>query len=144
MILNTELNSKNRITATNTLAIPGITYSFNIADWNLNEVKRLGIKVRKMITIHSMYYPKTDIYRLYIPRSNKGKGLTQLFYKTWTIGLFQYLNLLDDLMLEVALKHEKEKGSSHSVVQEPREFACEINLDLETEFDGEMNNKENT
>ena len=144
LILNTELNSKNRITATNTLAIPVITYSFNITDWNLSEVKILGIKVRKMITIHSMYHPKTDIYRLYIPRSNKGKGLTQQFYKTSTIGLFQYLNLLDDLMLELALKHEKEKVSSHSVVEEAREFACEINLDLETEFDGEMNNRENT
>ena len=144
LILNTELNSKNRITATNTLAIPVITYSFNITDWNLSEVKILGLKVRKMITIHSMYHPKTDIYRLYIPRSNKGKGLTQQFYKTSTIGLFQYLNLLDDLMLELALKHEKEKVSSHSVVEEAREFACEINLDLETEFDGEMNNRENT
>ena len=70
--------------------------------------------------------------------------MTQQFYKTSTIGLFQYLNLLDDLMLELALKHEKEKVSSHSVVEEAREFACEINLDLETEFDGEMNNRENT
>ena len=47
LILKTELNSKNRITAINTLAIPVITYSFNIIDWNLSEVKRLDIKIRK-------------------------------------------------------------------------------------------------
>ena len=45
-------------------------------------------------------------------------------------------------MLQLALKHEKEKGS-HSVVKEAKTFVCEIDLDLETEFDGEMKNKEN-
>ena len=56
-------------------------------------------------------------------------------YKTSANGLFWYLNLWDNWILELALKHEKEKGS-HSVVKEAREFACEIDLDLETEFDG--------
>ena len=45
-------------------------------------------------------------------------------------------------MLELALKHEKEKGS-HSVVKEAKKFAREIDLDLESEFDGEMKNTEN-
>ena len=58
LILKTELNSKNRITAINTLAIPFITYSFNIIDWNLSEVKRLDVKLRKMITTHSVHHPK--------------------------------------------------------------------------------------
>ena len=93
LILKTELNSKNRIIAINTLAIPVITYSFNTIDWNLNEVKRLDIKVRKMMTTHRMYHPKVDVHRLYLPRSNGGRGLTQLelSYKASTIGLFRYL-----------------------------------------------------
>ena len=37
-------------------------------------------------------------------------------------------------MLRLALKHEKEKVS-HTVVNEAREFASEMDLDLETEFD---------
>ena len=45
-------------------------------------------------------------------------------------------------MLQLALKLEKEKGS-HSVVNEAKKFACEIDLDLETEFDGEMKDTEN-
>ena len=65
----------------------------------------------------------------------------ELSYKTSTIGLFRYLNLSDDWMLQLALKHEKEKV--HSVVKEAREFEREIDLDLETEFDGEMKNTEN-
>ena len=42
----------------------------------------------------------------------------------------------------LALKHEKEKGS-HSVIKEAREFAREMDLDLQTEFDGEMKIMEN-
>ena len=143
LILKTELNSKNRITAINTLAIPVITYSFNITDWNLSEVKRLDIKIRKMMTTHSMQLPKADIQRLY-SQEVTGRGLTQLelSYKTSTVGLFRYLNLSDGWMLQLALNYEKEKGS-HSVVKEAREFAREIDLDLETEFDRKMKNTEN-
>ena len=144
MILKTELNSKNRITAINTLGIPVITYSFNITDWNLSKVKRLDAKIKKMMTTHSMHHPKADIHRLYLPRISGGRGLTQLelSYKTSTIGLFRYLNLSDDGMLQLALKHEKENGS-HSVVKKAKKFAREIDLDLETEFDGEIKNTEN-
>ena len=91
-----------------------------------------------------MRLPKADIYCLYLPRSSGGRGLSQLElpYKTSAIGLFRYLNLSDDGMLQLALKHEKEKGS-HSVVKEAKKFAREIDLHLETEFDGEMKNTEN-
>ena len=90
LILKTKLNSKNWITAINTLSIPVITYSFNIIVWNLSEVKRLDVKIRKMMRTHSMHHPKADIHRLYFPRSSGGRGLTQLelSYKTLTIGLF--------------------------------------------------------
>ena len=37
-IMKTELNSRNRITAINNLAIPVVTYSFNIINWNLREL----------------------------------------------------------------------------------------------------------
>ena len=66
----------------------------------------------------------------------------ELSYKTSTIGVFLYLSLSDGWMLQLALKHEKEKGS-HSVVKEAKKFAHEIYLDLESEFDGEIKNTEN-
>ena len=72
LILKSEFNSKNRITATNKVAILVITYSFNVIDWNFSDVIRLGIKLRKMMTTHSMHHPKTDIHRLYLWRSNEG------------------------------------------------------------------------
>ena len=144
LILKTELNSKNRITVIKMPAILVITYSFNIIDSNLIEVKRLDIKVRKMMTTHSMHHPKADIHHLYLLRSNRGRGLPQLELscKTLTIGLFRYLNFSNEWKLWLALNHEKEKGS-HSVVKEPREFAHEIDFDLEIEFNREMKNTEN-
>ena len=66
LIFKTEFNSKNRITAINTLVI---TSSFNIIDWNLSEVKRLDMKIRKMI----MHHPMANIHRLYLPRSDGGE-----------------------------------------------------------------------
>ena len=62
--------------------------------------------------------------------------------QTSTPVLCLYLNLSDDWMLQLALKHKKEKGL-HSVVKKAGEFAYEIDLDLETDFDEEMKNTEN-
>ena len=122
--------------------VPDITYSFNIIGWNLSEVKRLDIKIRNMTTTQNMHHPKADIHHLYLRISNGRSALTQLklSYETSTIGLLRYLNLLDGNVLQLALNHEKEKGS-RSVVKEAREFVREIGLDLE--FDGEMQNTEN-
>ena len=122
LILKIELNSRNSITTINTLAISVIPYSFNITDWNFIEVKRLDINIRKMMTKNSMHQPKANIHRLYLPRSNGGRGLTQLelSYQTSTIGLFRYLNLSDEWILQLALKHGKEKGSQ-SVAKGARE-----------------------
>ena len=78
LILKTELKSKNRITVISMPAISMITYSFDIIDWNLREIKRLDVKVRKMMTKHSMHYPKANIHHVYLPISNAGRGLTQL------------------------------------------------------------------
>ena len=41
--LKTELNLANRIQTINTLAIPLVTYSFNI-NWNLSDIKKMGSK----------------------------------------------------------------------------------------------------
>ena len=34
-VLQSELNAKNKLKAINTLAIPAVTYSFNVVNWNL-------------------------------------------------------------------------------------------------------------
>jgi len=49
-ILNAELNSANCIEAINTLAIPLVTYSFNIVNWTPSDIKKMDTKIRKLMT----------------------------------------------------------------------------------------------
>ena len=50
MILRSELNAANRTKAINTLAIPMVTYSFNIINWKVSEIKKLDTKTPKLFT----------------------------------------------------------------------------------------------
>ena len=38
-VLHTELNEKNKLEVINTIAIPVVTYSFNVINWNLEEIR---------------------------------------------------------------------------------------------------------
>ena len=98
LILKTELNAANRIQAINSLAIPVVTYSCNIINWQIEEICRMDAKTRKFLTINRMYHPKADKDRIYISRIQGGRGLTQLelSYKTTTIGLKKCLMKNED------------------------------------------------
>jgi len=39
MILKSEMNARNKVTATGTLAIPVLIYSFGIINWRIKDVK---------------------------------------------------------------------------------------------------------
>jgi hypothetical protein len=41
MILKSELNAKNKITAIGALAVPVLRYSFGMINWGLEEIKKL-------------------------------------------------------------------------------------------------------
>ena len=55
-ILKKELNSANRIQAINTLAIPAVTYSSNISNWNLSDIKKMDMKIHKLLTCNRMQH----------------------------------------------------------------------------------------
>ena len=110
-ILKTELNSRNRIDAINSLAIPVVTYSFNVINWSVSEIKKVDTKIRKLLTMHRMHHPKADVDRLYLPRKDGGRGMIQLELSlaTSTIGVCEYLENTKDWMLKLVLKHERSK-----------------------------------
>ncbi len=96
MVLKSEFNAANRFEAINALAIPVVTYSFNIINWKLGDIKRLdsrNLDSRKMLTMEKMQHPKADVDRLYLPRSEERRGLVQLelTFKSTIIGLDTYL-----------------------------------------------------
>ena len=128
-ILQTELNARNKIMAINSLAIPIVTYGNNIPYWAMPEIKRLGGKVRKLLTINIMHHPKADVDRQYTRRPDGGKGLLQLelMYKTTPIGLQPHLDSTQDWMLQLVNRHEKTK-KVHSVSCQSRKFESELQL----------------
>ena len=99
-ILRSELNARNRIDAINPLALPVVTYSFTIINWSLTEIKKVDTKIRKLLTMHRMHHPKSDVNRLYLPRKEGVRGLVQLelSLKTSIIGMDTYLNNTNDRM----------------------------------------------
>ena len=101
LVLKSELNAANRFEAINTLAVPVNTYSFNIRNWKMSEIKRLDTKTRKLLTIHRMHHPKADVNRMYLPRRIGGRGLTKLetAYKSTTTGLETYLRNTEHALL---------------------------------------------
>ena len=78
LVQKSELNAANRFEAINTLPGPVVTYSFNIINWKISEIKRLDTKTRKLLTIHRMHYPKADVNRMYLTQENSRKRPDQV------------------------------------------------------------------
>ena len=51
MVLRSELHSANKLEVINTLAVPVVTYSFNIINSTLQELAKLDTKTRKFLTM---------------------------------------------------------------------------------------------
>ena len=95
MILNSELNARNKITAIGALAVPVLRYSFGIINWRIEEIKKkIDRKTRKMLTMYKMHHSKADTDRLYENRKEGGRGLLQIeaAYKAEIINIAEYLN----------------------------------------------------
>ena len=60
MILKSELNAKNKITAVGALAIPDLTYSFDTINWRLEEIRKIDRKTTTILTMYKMHHPKSQ------------------------------------------------------------------------------------
>lgn len=106
-----------------------VTYSFNIIDWKMSEIKRLDTKTRKLLTLSKIHHTKADVDRLFLPRNAGGRGLIQLeaSYKTTTIGLDTYLKNTDDALIELVQEHDGRK-KLYSKQRQAEQFKQELDL----------------
>jgi len=95
MILKSELNAKNKITATGALTAPVLRYNFGIINWRTEEIKKIDRKTIKMLTLYKIHHPKADIDRLFVKRKEGGRELVQIeeAYKAEIINIAEYLNV---------------------------------------------------
>lgn len=78
-IVSSDLNSKNKITGFDVLAIPIKKYTYSVITWTFKTWNdRDGNKTRTPIIINVILHPKADIDRLYITRKSGGRRLSQL------------------------------------------------------------------
>ena len=126
MVLKSELNSANKLEAINTSAVPVVTYSFNIINWTLQELAKLDTKTRKFLTTYKIHHPKSDVGRLYLPRTEGGRGLIQLelSYKSTTNGLDKCLQETQDTLLHFVKDHDDRK-SLYSISRQSMKFSRE-------------------
>ena len=98
-----ELKARSRINAINSLALLVVTYSFSVTNWSLTEIKKVDIKLCKLLTMHRMHQPKSDVNRLYLPRMKGDRGLVQLELSLATsiLGMDTHLNNTNDWMLKL-------------------------------------------
>ena len=83
--------------AISTLAIPVLTYVFNIVDCTIPDIKKMDTKIQKLFTSKRMHLPKIDIDRLYVCRYDGGRGMIQMeiTFKITTIRLHKYLTTIN-------------------------------------------------
>ncbi|KAI5747836.1 hypothetical protein M8J77_018995 [Diaphorina citri] len=77
-VMKTELNSKNKIKAINTWAIPLLTYTFGILKWSNTDLETMNIKIRTIFTSFRIHHCHSALERIYLPISEGGRGLLNL------------------------------------------------------------------
>ena len=79
LVLKSKLNGRNIILAINTWAVAVISFGAGIIDWNMDELKQVDKKTRKIMTMNGALHPHY-IDRLYLGRKNGGRGLISCEY----------------------------------------------------------------
>ena len=127
--LKSELKSANKLEAVNTLAVPVVTYSFDIINWTLQELAKLDTKTRGCLTTYKMHHPKSDVDRRYLPITEGGRGLIQLelSYKLTTIGLNKYLQEMQDTILHF-FEDRDDRKSLYSINRQSVKFSRQLRV----------------
>lgn len=77
-ILSTQLSAKNKVMAINIWAIPCFTYTAGILSWSTTELGQVDRNIRTLFTKHGMLHPNSAVERIYLPRKEGGRGMTNL------------------------------------------------------------------
>ena len=126
LVLKSEQNARNKITAINTLAVPVILYNYGVIDWKLDEIQDLDRMTRKQLCMNWMLAKRADVDRIYLPCQEGGISLMNLEkeYKATMIGLQTYMTNKDDVKIQAVLRHQNSKAL-HSVPKEAEKYLTE-------------------
>lgn len=146
-IWSSQLSGRNKVLATNMLAVPIISFTYGFLRWNLLELQTVDLKTRRILNINQSLHKKSSLQRIYLPRHQGGRGLLNmesLYHKVVLGTCIRSLGSKDPLM-ELVCEHEF-TGKGAFLFQAARKAADIFSLrDLAPRrrmFDGPMDNAE--
>ena len=104
-------------------AVLVLTYTFGVINWTEQEIKDADIHVRKQLNMFRMLEIRSDIDRLYVPRSMSGRGLMSTWdsFKSTFVRLAHYMNTTDDKHIRKCA--EFDKNILYSITKKAEKFA---------------------
>ena len=101
LVLRSQLNSRNKFRAVNAYCLPIIRYTAGIVKWNVDDLRSMDRKTRKVLTMHRGLHPRSDVDRLYISRKKGGRGLKSVEDVVYEekCSLFHYLSKSQEPLL---------------------------------------------
>ena len=111
-VLETKLNSGNVFKAIITWAVSVVRYSAAFLGWSRLELEEIDRRTRKLLTMHNGFHLKSNVDRLYLSRSESGRGLTgvQDTVETANLGLGNYVRNSKERLLIAARTIEEDGG----------------------------------
>ena len=136
LVLKSELNARNKITAINTLVVPVIFYGYRVIDWKLDEIQNLDRMIRKQLCMNWMLAKKADVDRIYLPCQEGGRSLMNLKkkFKATMIGLQTYMTNKDDVQIQDVLRHQNSKAHQY-VPKEAKKYLTEVGTTDDMTYD---------
>ena len=112
-IWSSELNVKNKVIAHNSFAVPFLTPTIGILDWSLAEMENVDKKTRRILCMTGNFHWNSDVNRLYLKRTEKGRGLKSFeeTYISRIVSLKRHIERDRDKnhYLENVYHHEKDR-----------------------------------
>ena len=100
-IWESELYAKHKVIAHNIFAVPILSPTFGILNWAKDELEKIDIQTRKLLSLNGSFHVNSDVDRLYTLRSLGGRGLNSVIdiYISRLISLSVYIK-------QAAQKHQ--------------------------------------
>nr|CAI5831238.1 unnamed protein product [Callosobruchus analis] len=131
-IWSSELSGKNKVAATNMLAVPLLLYTFGALHWTVDELRQIDTKTRKRMNMERSLHPKSSVPRIYLPRHLGGRGLLSLERLHNRVVLATACNVTrsNDPLIRFVREHEN-AGKGAFLFKAAKRAAEELSLTLD-------------
>jgi hypothetical protein len=129
-IWSSELSAYNKMIAHNSFAIPVLVYTFGVLTWSISELDEIDVKTRKLLTLTGNLHRNGDVDRIYMPRSEGGRGLKSVrtAFDIRLISLRQHIIQASDANPFMRKVHQHE-GSGVIRIAEELLTSLDLNAD---------------